>query len=407
MNSTINDLLPSSPHHVQRKWSDTFVGLSAGENGRLTKIPRTSARASNISNNGGDDIDKAHLQDNDDDDKDLKVKRKAQNRLSQRLFRERKEQYVKDLELKIKQVQDSNTYATHQLFQENYHLRTIIHQLVSENTSLKGTLPASTNNNNDDLIATLVNQQLGYGSILPPSINQAPQKPIHPSPSMRMQPKAIAAKPPPVPILAQQPQRTATIQPPPNRQLESPPSKHFIKDVKIKFRTKQHEKHQQQQSTHPQEDNSAQKFTFSISTPATLSSDPSNVDLDPIEPISLYHPNYDPLSTPSQRRTSTPAPTTSFLDDGYDIFERVYAQQTAFDDHGLALIDTDDDDKKATDTPKAPVWEKITEHAQNNKFNVDHLVEAARHTTVSARKSKLLVDEWELEAMVNDLNYYL
>jgi hypothetical protein len=38
---------------------------------------------------------------------------------------------------------------------------------------------------------------------------------------------------------------------------------------------------------------------------------------------------------------------------------------------------------------------------------VEHLVEAARHSTVSARKSKLLVDEWELEAMVNDLNYYL
>lgn len=40
MSSILNDLPLSSPHHVQRKWSDTFVGVSAGENGRLTKTPR-------------------------------------------------------------------------------------------------------------------------------------------------------------------------------------------------------------------------------------------------------------------------------------------------------------------------------------------------------------------------------
>jgi hypothetical protein len=141
------------------------------------------------------------------------------------------------------------------------------------------------------------------------------------------------------------------------------------------------------------------------------------------------------------------APT--FLD-GYDAFERLYVHQDAslFDDHGLDLVQRtttttmDDDllkDKKTAvkkdkaqsgsaapmlphrpprpqqhqervvveDDEKTPIWQKITEHAQNNKFSVDHLVEAVRHTTTSKRKNKLLVDEWELEAMVHDLNYYL
>ncbi|KAI9305641.1 hypothetical protein BJ944DRAFT_264899 [Cunninghamella echinulata] len=56
---------------------------------------------------------------------------------------------------------------------------------------------------------------------------------------------------------------------------------------------------------------------------------------------------------------------------------------------------------------RSPIWEKVTEHAENNKFNIEHLLEAVKLTTTSKRENKSLVDEWELESMIQDLNYYL
>ncbi|ORY95009.1 hypothetical protein BCR43DRAFT_565205 [Syncephalastrum racemosum] len=79
----------------------------------------------------------AALSDNDDDE-DPKVKRKAQNRAAQRAFRERKERYVKELENKIRQVQENHQFATAQLMQENLHLRSIVYRLEAENFALKG-----------------------------------------------------------------------------------------------------------------------------------------------------------------------------------------------------------------------------------------------------------------------------
>ncbi|KAI9305642.1 hypothetical protein BJ944DRAFT_136347, partial [Cunninghamella echinulata] len=70
-------------------------------------------------------------------DEELKIKRKEQNRAAQRAFRERKERYVKDLEMKIKQVQENHVYSTNQLYQENQHLKSIIHRLEAENLALK------------------------------------------------------------------------------------------------------------------------------------------------------------------------------------------------------------------------------------------------------------------------------
>lgn len=61
-----------------------------------------------------------------------------QNRAAQRAFRERRERYVKELELKIKQVQDNHFYATAQLIQENQYLRSIVYRLEAENFALKG-----------------------------------------------------------------------------------------------------------------------------------------------------------------------------------------------------------------------------------------------------------------------------
>ncbi|KAI9271947.1 hypothetical protein BDA99DRAFT_557148 [Phascolomyces articulosus] len=74
----------------------------------------------------------------DIDNEDPKVKRKVQNRAAQRAFRERKERYVKELESKIKQVQDNHLHATAQLIQENQHLRSIVYRLEAENFALKG-----------------------------------------------------------------------------------------------------------------------------------------------------------------------------------------------------------------------------------------------------------------------------
>ncbi|CAO3598608.1 unnamed protein product [Absidia cylindrospora] len=72
------------------------------------------------------------------DDGDPKVKRKAQNRAAQRAFRDRKERYVKELESRLKQVQDTHVMATNHLFQENHQLRSIIYRLETENVALKG-----------------------------------------------------------------------------------------------------------------------------------------------------------------------------------------------------------------------------------------------------------------------------
>ncbi|KAI7901376.1 uncharacterized protein BX663DRAFT_514262 [Cokeromyces recurvatus] len=76
-------------------------------------------------------------------DQDPKIKRKAQNRAAQRAFRERKERYVKELEARLKQVQDTYLIVTTELVQENQQLRDVIQRLDAENCVLKGSIPVS------------------------------------------------------------------------------------------------------------------------------------------------------------------------------------------------------------------------------------------------------------------------
>ncbi|GAA5800430.1 hypothetical protein HPULCUR_005860 [Helicostylum pulchrum] len=64
-----------------------------------------------------------------DDDEDPKTKRKAQNRVAQRAFRERKERYVKKLENRIKQMQENHVRITTQLSLENQQLKSIVCKL--------------------------------------------------------------------------------------------------------------------------------------------------------------------------------------------------------------------------------------------------------------------------------------
>ncbi|KAI8068500.1 hypothetical protein BC940DRAFT_332902 [Gongronella butleri] len=73
-----------------------------------------------------------------EDEEDFKTKRRLQNRQAQRHFRERKERYVKELEGKLKQVQDAYMFTTQQVMQENQQLKAMIYRLEMENVTLKG-----------------------------------------------------------------------------------------------------------------------------------------------------------------------------------------------------------------------------------------------------------------------------
>ncbi|KAG2228828.1 hypothetical protein INT48_007079, partial [Thamnidium elegans] len=64
-----------------------------------------------------------------DNGEDSKTRRKAQNRVAQRAFRERKERYVKKLENRIKQMQDNHVHITTQLSLENQQLKSIVCRL--------------------------------------------------------------------------------------------------------------------------------------------------------------------------------------------------------------------------------------------------------------------------------------
>ncbi|CAO3702908.1 unnamed protein product [Rhizopus stolonifer] len=72
----------------------------------------------------------------DDESDDPKNKRKAQNRAAQRAFRERKENHVRVLEERVKELEKSNTEKNTELQMENKILKEMIQKLQSENASL-------------------------------------------------------------------------------------------------------------------------------------------------------------------------------------------------------------------------------------------------------------------------------
>ena len=65
-------------------------------------------------------------------------KRKAQNRAAQRAFRERREKYVKELEDKIKLLENQQTSPPNRLEEENRKLKDELRHLKTENAVLKG-----------------------------------------------------------------------------------------------------------------------------------------------------------------------------------------------------------------------------------------------------------------------------
>ncbi|GAA5807921.1 hypothetical protein MFLAVUS_001301 [Mucor flavus] len=75
----------------------------------------------------------------DDDDSDNpKSKRKAQNRAAQRAFRERKENHVRVLEERVKELEDMNVDKNLELQQENEKLKEMVAKLKFENEALLG-----------------------------------------------------------------------------------------------------------------------------------------------------------------------------------------------------------------------------------------------------------------------------
>ncbi|KAF7727098.1 hypothetical protein EC973_008061 [Apophysomyces ossiformis] len=69
---------------------------------------------------------------------DQRQRRKEQNRVAQRAFRERKERYVKELEQKIKKMEKDHAEDTDALRKENELLRSLMKQMESEMYTLKG-----------------------------------------------------------------------------------------------------------------------------------------------------------------------------------------------------------------------------------------------------------------------------
>ncbi|KAF7721626.1 hypothetical protein EC973_004347 [Apophysomyces ossiformis] len=189
-----------------------------------------------------------------DDDEDPKIKRKAQNRAAQRAFRERKERYVKELENRIKCVQDNHLVATAQFFRENQHLRSIIYRLEQENMALKG-IPVS-------------NQEW---AAVPPTTSPIPyslaMKPIHHHPillpSVELRPASCS------PSLG----KASTATPVPILPL---------------------------QETHSAD----QRFKFAISTPASLRIQTNRPNPKPtslsVEPVKLY-PDHSHPATQTRR----------------------------------------------------------------------------------------------------------
>ncbi|KAI8642625.1 hypothetical protein BD408DRAFT_177308 [Parasitella parasitica] len=234
-----------------------------------------------------------------DPDQDPKVKRKAQNRAAQRAFRERKERYVKELEIKIKQVQDAHLVATAQLVRENQQLRAIIYRLESENNALKGIpmqpyqsqapppihqtvsrttssnyatiaplLPQTPNQQQLLLPAYLPNSPSSVSSILHPTSSSVNQMMILASSSLQQYPMS--------PVVSAAIQNTSP----------TPSTKTISKKVSSKhYKT----------TPPPPPNNQPLEYTFSISTPASLrpstSSSSKHNRPEPVELVQLYPPS--------------------------------------------------------------------------------------------------------------------
>ncbi|KAL0094738.1 basic-leucine zipper transcription factor [Phycomyces blakesleeanus] len=116
--------------------SDTLSGSNKA--GLSKRVFDTTDQADELSNSaakrpGRKPLDETMVK----DDLDPKQKRKAQNRAAQRAFRERKEQRVNELLLKIRELEEAYNSKDIQLAKENLILKEQLRQLEQENLALK------------------------------------------------------------------------------------------------------------------------------------------------------------------------------------------------------------------------------------------------------------------------------
>ncbi|KAL9555172.1 hypothetical protein MBANPS3_002476 [Mucor bainieri] len=326
--------------HDKRKWDDSFTVAEKKElTGNIVKaardndgetyvtlqeeeytIPNSNQQDDEDESQESDDVDAlnkrpgrkpmADEESLSDPDQDPKVKRKAQNRAAQRAFRERKERYVKELEIKIKQVQDAHLVATAQLVRENQQLRAIIYRLESENYALKGipmqpyqsqapppvhqppprTTSNSSNSNSPYAnIAPLLPQTPNQQPLLLPAYLSNSPTPmssiLHPTSSSVNQ----------MMMLASSPMQQYPMSPVVSAAIQSTSPTPSTKSISKKVSSKQHKS-----TPPPPPNNQPLEYTFSISTPASLrpnggassssSSSSKHNRSEPVELVQLYPP---------------------------------------------------------------------------------------------------------------------
>ncbi|KAL9545503.1 hypothetical protein MBANPS3_007112 [Mucor bainieri] len=233
-----------------------------------------------------------------DEDDDPKVKRKIQNRAAQRAFRERKERYVKELEKKIKYVQDSHVYSTTRLFNENQQLRSIVYTLELEINALKGAPMDFMANADIPRTEKKYPGQSWLANIGPsiplPVINSFPPTPLAPlriHPSLPSTYQESNSKFKASTTSAQEEKK-------PKKPMEEPKPvalASFVDNIKQvapkPSKTGKPSTAPTKRARKSDADSTSQRFTFAITTPATLRAD-SNNDLarknTQVEAVQLY-----------------------------------------------------------------------------------------------------------------------
>lgn len=285
------------------------------------------------------------------------MKRKAQNRAAQRAFRERKERYVKELEAKIKQLQDNHFHASSQLVQENQHLRSVVYRLEAENFALKG-----------------IHIQF----------------PIHPSPYIMYTPPTNHGAPvnsAASPHSSTHPHHPPLLAPAMPNVPPSPPT---------------HQQHQQQ-------------YTFSISTPATLR--PKKATSETATTTASTNTSTSSSSSSSQAQfcqilhnqvsnnvieqlLSEPLFDTSGSLIQHDL-QRAQQQGTDTESPSTSIPSSNNNANRFLTT--AEVWQRLTQHEHFSLFTVEELCnQVARH--VKSTHQGLALEERDLQAVFRGMD---
>lgn len=226
------------------------------------------------------------------------MKRKAQNRAAQRAFRERKERYVKELELKLKQVQDTHLASASQLVRENHHLRSIIYRLETENYALKGTpmqpyqyqATLSQQHSSPQLPQHEQRHNSTYPTIAPLLPQQQPLLPAYLSPPSSLMHTSSLNH---MMMLASGPLQQYPMSPVVSLTNSSLSSPILAKKIPLPISKKVSPK--RNNTTTPPPNNQPLEYTFSISTPASLRpsggvTSSKHTRSEPVELVQLHPP---------------------------------------------------------------------------------------------------------------------